>query len=271
MASNSVPGTESGKPAGTPAELFSRLLDAAVEQLAPENVGALDAPNDEIHQEILLPLLPPMLADNAIRAHWRDQKTTGFFARLQRHLDGSGEQPRWVADDFEIHVTASYSAGADARALADTLLSEESFRDLTAELLNRAMEAIWPEVMVPAPAATPTVADAAAGEAPLTPAGATGTPAEEELFGHEPLEFETEFARSSSAPAPVQSAPAEPGILAGTMLRSRPFRPQPWQTRHNPISAALYPTPSGFKNYLARNPLERGSERRHARLAGRLS
>jgi hypothetical protein len=118
--------------AGTPAEVFTRLLDAIVAQLGPENVATLDVPTDELHQEILLPLMPSMLADRAIRNHWREQRGNSFFGRLQNHMAGDSSRPSWTADDFEIHVTASYSAGADARALADTLLSEESLRDLAA-------------------------------------------------------------------------------------------------------------------------------------------
>lgn len=101
---------------------FPSLLDEAIAGLsAPADTG-LVFPDDEIHRDILIPLLPAMLGDAAIREHW---SAAGIAAR------------EWVADDFEIPVTASYHASPDARALADTLLAEPSFRELCAALLNQ--------------------------------------------------------------------------------------------------------------------------------------
>jgi hypothetical protein len=114
--------------AGSPEENFARLLDETAAALA-----ALEGfPDDELHREILLPLLPALLADTAIRKYWSARGDRGIFASL-----GNSAGPRWAAGDFEIPVAASYSAGPDAKALADTLLSEADLRDLAAALLNQ--------------------------------------------------------------------------------------------------------------------------------------
>ena len=135
-------------------EIFHRLLDESSARLAAPESRGIVIPDDELHREIIVPLLPAMLADAAIRQHWNAQAATGFVARLARHLDGGESAPRWLAGDFEIHVTASYSASPDARALADTLLSEDSLRDLTAALMNQLLDALWPS-LTPVAIATP--------------------------------------------------------------------------------------------------------------------
>jgi outer membrane biosynthesis protein TonB len=133
-------------------ELFHRLLDESSALLtAPERAGIV-IPDDDLHREIIVPLLPAMLGDKAIRGHWNEQHATGFVARVGRHFENGDPAPRWMPGDFEIHVTASYSAGADARALADTLLSEDSLRDMTSALMNQLLDALWPTI-APAPAA----------------------------------------------------------------------------------------------------------------------
>ena len=119
------------------------LLDACAALFAPERVSELALPDDELHNEILLPLLPAMIADKAIREHWNSRSASGIAARLKALPDDGGEPPRWSAADFEIHVTASYQATPDARALADTLLSEESLRELAASLMNTVTEKVW--------------------------------------------------------------------------------------------------------------------------------
>ncbi len=101
---------------------FPRLLDEAIARLSAPDDASVVFPDDEIHRDILFPLLPAMLGDAAIREHW---SAAGIAAR------------EWIADDFEIPVTASYHASPDARALADTLLAEPSFRELCAALLNQ--------------------------------------------------------------------------------------------------------------------------------------
>ena len=127
-------------------EIFAQLLDQSVALLA--DPAALQVPDDDLHREILVPLLPAMLADAAIREHWRGQTATGFVARLAAHLEGTARGPRWQPSDFEVHVTASYLAGPDAKALADTLLSEESLREMAAGLLNHALGALGRELRI---------------------------------------------------------------------------------------------------------------------------
>ncbi len=136
-------------------EIFHHLLDESSSLLtAPESAG-IAIPDDDLHREIIVPLLPAMLADAAIRGHWNEQHATGFVARISRHFENGEAAPRWTPGDFEIHVTASYSAGPDARALADTLLSEESLRDMTAALMNQLLDALWLSV-APARSAAPS-------------------------------------------------------------------------------------------------------------------
>ena len=124
-------------------EIFHRLLDESSALLAAPGSAGIAIPDDELHREIIVPLLPAMLGDKAIRGHWSEQAATGFVARIARHFENGDPAPRWTPGDFEIHVTASYSAGADARALADTLLSEESLRDMTATLMNQLLDTLW--------------------------------------------------------------------------------------------------------------------------------
>jgi hypothetical protein len=150
-------------PSATPEALFHRLLDASAALLAAPDDAGIAIPEDELHREILVPLLPSMLADAAIRAHWGEQAATGFAARIARHFEGGEPAPSWLPGDFEIHVTASYSASPDARALADTLLSEDSLRDMTAALMNQLLDVLWPSVASaavapePAPTAAPSI------------------------------------------------------------------------------------------------------------------
>ena len=139
-------------------ELFQRLLDQSSALLTTPQDAGIAIPDNELHREIIVPLLPAMLGDKAIRQHWIEQAATGFPARLARHLDGTEPAPRWLPGDFEIHVTASYSAGADARALADTLLSEDSMRDMTAALMNQLLDVLWPALAPVAGPAEPTPA-----------------------------------------------------------------------------------------------------------------
>ena len=138
----------------SPEEFFHRLLNESSTLLAAPKSAGIAIPDDELHREIIVPLLPAMLADAAIRGHWSEQAATGFVARLARHFQSGDPAPCWLPGDFEIHVTASFSAGPDARALADTLLSEDSLRDMTASLMNQLLDALWPS-LAPSPRAVP--------------------------------------------------------------------------------------------------------------------
>lgn len=117
---------------------FMRLLDASAFALVPGSVEEFGLPDDEMHRDILLPLLPAMIADKAIRKHWLE-RAKGIVSRLK----APNTKPQWEAADFEIHVAASYLAGPDARALSDTLLSEESLREMAAVVMNRVLDSVW--------------------------------------------------------------------------------------------------------------------------------
>jgi hypothetical protein len=239
VASESVLGTHFEKPAGTAAEVFTQLLDASATQLAPENARALDVPADELHQEILLPLLPAMLGDKAIRDHWREQRATGFLARLDQHLTAGAPRPQWLADDFEIRVTASYSAGPDARALADTLLSEESLRELAAALMNQVLDRVWAQQQVPARTPVPV----------------------EEKAAPEPAVTSAEIVAVTPEPQLIRATEITPSQSRAVAI-ARPIRPEAWKTRRNPVAGARGPARPFFINSLARNPLEQRAEAR---------
>ena len=147
-------------------ELFHRLLDESALLLAAPEAAGIVIPDDELHRENIVPLLPTMLADAAIRGHWHEQTASGFVVRIARHFENGDPAPRWTPGDFEIHVTASYSASPDARALADTLLSEESLREMTAALMNQLLDALWPK-LAPVPVGVAAVEAAVAEAAPV--------------------------------------------------------------------------------------------------------
>lgn len=145
--------------AASDVDTLARLLDLTAAALTPDRVAVLGLPDDELHREILIPLLPAMLSDQAIREHWNSRSAAGFAHRLKDSIAGGGAPPLWQAADFEIHVTASYLAGADARALSDTLLSEESLREMAAGVLNTVLATLWPELSA-APATVPEADEA---------------------------------------------------------------------------------------------------------------
>ena len=126
--------------------VLRELKSSTAAALLPERVAALGLPDDELHREILLPLLPALLTDEAIRNHWNSRSAGGFVHRLRAAIAEAGKPPQWHAADFEIRVTASYLAGADARALSDTLLSEESLREMAAGILNTVLVTVWKEL-----------------------------------------------------------------------------------------------------------------------------
>jgi hypothetical protein len=224
------------KPEGSPTEVFTRVLDATIALLDPERATALGVPDDDLHREILLPLLPAMLGDRVIRQYWRDQSTAGFMARLNTHLLGEAERPEWMPADFEIHVAASYSAGPDAKALADTLLSEESLRHLTAALMNQLSESAWAQL--------PRVkAEAEEIPAPEEVDRLLTEPAPEIAGEKEPVEpiGPAKLHEEAAIPTPMPAAPA--------------LRPVPWSPRRNPIRCGSS-LGFSFPNWLAVNPLK---------------
>ena len=202
-------------------EIFHRLLDESAARLAvPESAG-IAIPDDDLHCEIIVPLLPAMLGDKSIRQHWSEQAATGFPARLARHFENGEPAPRWLPGDFEIHVTASYSAGADARALADTLLSEDSLRDMTAALMNQLLDVLWPS-LAPAPIPIPEEPRAEAGIF----AGEITTPAAEEI--PEPI-----------IPPEPEAVPVPPADVAAEILPPVEIARENFWHAEEHVSAAL--------------------------------
>ena len=205
-------------------ELFHHLLDESSAILvAPESRG-IAIPDDDLHREIIVPLLPAMLGDAAIRGHWSEQHATGFVARIGRHFENGDPAPRWTPGDFEIHVTASFSAGADARALADTLLSEDSLRDMTAALMNQLLDALWPSL-----APTPSVLPVEQQVAVEIPASKITAPAAEEIpesfISPEPVEIAEQILPAADEPEPaleIQPVRQQPSrALIRTLCRTR--------------------------------------------------
>ena len=184
-------------------EIFHRLLDESAERLAAPEGAGIAIPDDDLHREIIVPLLPAMLGDKSIRQHWIEQAATGFPARLARHFENSDPAPRWLPGDFEIHVTASYSAGADARALADTLLSEDSMRDMTAALMNQLLDVLWPS-LAPAPDAAPAEPEPAVEILPV------------KILAAETSEPEIPAPTAAEIPEPI--IPSELGSVAAPVI-----------------------------------------------------
>jgi hypothetical protein len=240
-------------PHPSPEEIFHRLLDESSALLAAPEGAGIAVPDDELHREIIVPLLPAMLADAAIRGHWSEQAATGFVARIGRHFENGEPAPRWTPGDFEIHVTASYSAGADARALADTLLSEESLRDMTAMLMNQLLDAVWPSLATVPSAAPAEPQPAIEIPAAETPALETAMPAQAPIAEEipppvVPTEPEPEPA-VPIATAPEPSVEAAPQILPSAIPpsaiepeRAEEIQPAEFLATHQASSRALIRT-----------------------------
>lgn len=213
----------------TPAEFFHRLLDDTAATIA--HPGAHAMPSDELHTEILLPLLPAMVADRVIRDAWENHTRHGFFYRLKTSRESSGAMPLWDADDFEIHVTASYLASPDAKALADTLLSEPSLRDLTAALMNQLLDIVWPLLPPPGIAVPVTPVAAIAPEPEPVAVGIEQAPSVATIvppLSPEPLAI---------PPVKAGTAPAETGRAPHELRAPRTDFQRPWQWfTNNPLS-----------------------------------
>ncbi len=238
----------------TPLELFMRLLDESIAVLGTGE--GLQIPDDELHREILVPLLPAMLGDKAIRQHWREQAATGFVARIAAHVEAGAPAPRWLPGDFEIHVTASYLAAPDAKALADTLLSEESLREMTAALMNQVLGAVWPKLpaaeaprAVPVPPLAAEVLAAsvtAPAPAPAKAAPATAVALEGEAFvsaeSDEPTAAaqppEHEFFRSLAPTVQGIQRATKPSPLRGIRHSFGGLADPGWQAR-NPLKRRM--------------------------------
>jgi hypothetical protein len=127
-----------------------RVLDELAFVLRAENLQAarldgrthLQFPQDTDHAEIILPLLPSMLRDAAIRKHLSSDES-GIISRLARHVMGERQSRddahnlKWAPTDLLVPLRVSIKAGEEARSLAETLLSDERQRTLTSDVLNR--------------------------------------------------------------------------------------------------------------------------------------
>ena len=178
---------------------FFTWLDEIAAKLETLTPGSPELPDDELHRDIFQPLLPCMLRDRVIRAHWTSQKTTGLFAQVSENC-GALQAPAWSTQDLEIHVAASYAAGADAKALADTLLSEAPLRELAVDLMNRIGASVWTRGMQ-------TAIDGPGGDGDVA-SGILDTASSEATAPHRPEVL-----------AP-QSGPEPPGPETPSLVRS---------------------------------------------------
>ena len=111
-------------------------------------------PDDEMHRDVILPLLPAMLGDAAIRNHLNQRGDASIIARLAKHVMGSREERldtapnlKWSGDDLNFPVAVTQKAGADAKQLADWLRNDGHARNCTAEVLNSALAEAWPALV----------------------------------------------------------------------------------------------------------------------------
>ena len=132
----------------TPQGARERVLDELAFVLGPENrqQSTLKFPDDDIHQEMLLPFLPPLLRDSAVRKHLCEPGEAGIVGRLARHVLGSrqerlGSPPnlRWAESDLAFPPIVATKAGAEARQLASSLLTDLQLRQNAAAVLNQAL------------------------------------------------------------------------------------------------------------------------------------
>lgn len=240
--------------------MFDAILDRTIVELEPGR--AIEIPPDEMHQDILLPLLPAMLTDRAIRQSWIGQTASGFCSRLREHLQsGTAAPPRWSADDFEIHVTSSYLAGPDAKALADTLLSEPSIRELTADLMNRLLDLVWPGLASLSMPAIPPSEPAGESAIQLPVAVKSESVRQDTEVVGTVIPVAPSHHRSSSAPVP---APPTHHVAPWRLLRTCG-----WKTRLNPLAGPQAKAAWEAANPLACNPLRPSSDSRHGwKIAG---
>ncbi|MBN8460100.1 MAG: hypothetical protein J0M04_19910 [Verrucomicrobia bacterium] len=139
----------------TPTGAMQRVLDELAFVLDPHNRerSRLQFPDDVEHQEIILPLLPAMLRDSAIRKHFTGEGSCGVVERLAHHVIGTRDRRsdpallRWTEQNLAIPAAAFARAGADAKDLASTLLHDKQLRELTAGVLNRAFEDAGPALV----------------------------------------------------------------------------------------------------------------------------
>jgi len=140
----------------TPQGAMVRVLNELAFVLGPANreQSQLSLPDDEIHKDVILPLLPSLLGDASIRNYLNKRGDDSIVARIAKHVIGSREERldsapnlKWVADDLLLPVAVTKHAGAEARQLAEWLLNDGHARACTAEVLNCALSEAWPALV----------------------------------------------------------------------------------------------------------------------------
>lgn len=133
-----------------------KVLDALAFVLDPQNreKSRLNFPDDEEHQDVILPLLPAMLHDAAIREHLFQNDDAGIVSRLAQHVMGTREERlaaapnlKWASEDLNFPPRVTKRAGNNAAQLANWLFNDEGARTTTAEVLNRALDEAWPTLV----------------------------------------------------------------------------------------------------------------------------
>lgn len=140
----------------TPQGAMVRVLNELAFVLGPENreKSELQLPDDELHREVILPFLPAMLGDAAIRGHLFKRGDAGIVARLAKHVMGNREERfdtapslKWDPDDLIFPVAVTRLAGSEAKQLAEWFLNDAQARATTAEVLNASLTAAWPALV----------------------------------------------------------------------------------------------------------------------------
>lgn len=133
-----------------------RVLNELAFVLGPQNreKSELRFPDDEIHREYILPFLPAMLGDAAIRGYLFTSGDAGIVARLAKHVMGNRKEHletapslKWSPDDLIFPVAVTRNGGAEARQLAEWLLNDAQARTTTADVLNASLTAAWPSLV----------------------------------------------------------------------------------------------------------------------------
>jgi hypothetical protein len=140
----------------TPQGAMVKVLNELAFVLGPANreQSQFPFPDDEMHRDVILPFLPAMLGDAAIRNHLNQRGDASIVARLAKHVMGSREERldtapnlKWAGDDLIFPVAVTRLAGAEAKQLAEWLLNDGHARACTAEVLNSALAEAWPALV----------------------------------------------------------------------------------------------------------------------------
>ena len=139
----------------THAGAMQRVLDELAFVIDPLNRdrSQLEFPDNADVQEVILPLLPALLRDHALRAHLTRADGETIVQRLAHHVMGNRDrrsdpaQRRWVADDLSFPAAAIERAGKEVRGLASALLQDPTLRQAAAEVLTQAFAEAGPALV----------------------------------------------------------------------------------------------------------------------------